>query len=233
MKSLGFDSFIISGTVKSGGSSDINNHVLCAVRIGSNELYLLDLGVGLPFPEPIPLHNLPYIHRAGGHRIMYRKSLNEFYECVQLDGALGGVEFVSFLLMLLCRHNILLLFFFSQENSETEYVRYDFTLQPRTLDFFKEPLNFVFTDPQKSVFLQAPLLFRYFNESEDGEMMDEAQLTGDRKFILFRGDIVVIGTNETKSITGNEEAKDIIRKYFPKLRKENVEKSLELFYTKK
>lgn len=91
LKSLGFDTFIISGTIK-----NINNHVLCVVRLSSDELYLLDLGVGVPFPEPIPLHNLPYIFRAVGHRIMYRKSENEFYECVQLDGALIGAEFVSF-----------------------------------------------------------------------------------------------------------------------------------------
>ncbi len=71
LQQLGFDSFIISGTVKGGDTDDTNNHVLCVVRLSSNELYLLDLGVGVPFPEPIPLHNLPYTHRAVGHRIMY------------------------------------------------------------------------------------------------------------------------------------------------------------------
>lgn len=96
LKALGFDSFITSGTVKSGASSDINNHVLCVVRLRADNLYLLDLGVGLPFPEPIPLHNLPYIHRATGYRMMYRKSVDEFYECVQLDGALGGGVYVSY-----------------------------------------------------------------------------------------------------------------------------------------
>lgn len=92
LHSLGYDSFIVSGTV---GDGDLNNHVLCVVRLSPSELYLLDLGVGLPFPEPIPLHNLPYVFPTVGHRIMYRKSLGEFYECVQLDGSLLGVEFVS------------------------------------------------------------------------------------------------------------------------------------------
>lgn len=96
LKTLGFDTFIISGTVK---SSDVglNNHVLCVVRLNSDHLYLLDLGVGLPFPEPIPLHNLPYTYRAVGNRLVYRKSANDFYQCVQLDGALVGAKFVSFI----------------------------------------------------------------------------------------------------------------------------------------
>lgn len=66
-------------------------------------------------------------------------------------------------------------------------------------------------------------------------MLDEAQLTGDRKFILIRGDAVLIGTNETKNIqrvTSCGDMKDIILKYFPRLSKENVEKSLDLFNKK-
>lgn len=63
--------------------------------ISKNFICSIDLGVGVPFPEPIPLHNLPYIHRAVGHRLMYRKSVNDLYECVQLDGSLRGVEYVS------------------------------------------------------------------------------------------------------------------------------------------
>lgn len=122
-----------------------------------------------------------------------------------------------------------------QEDKNTEYIRYDFTLEPRTIEFFKEPLTSIFTDPEHSVFLQAPQLFRYFNENENGEMLDDAQLTGDRKFILIRGDAVLIGTNETKllkSVTDYDIMKDTILKYFPKLSKENVEKSLKLFYKK-
>lgn len=63
-------------------------------------------------------------------------------------------------------------------------------------------------------------------------MLDEAQLKGDRKFILIRGDAVLIGTNETKNIqrvTNYEDMKDTISKYFPRLSKENVEKSIDLF----
>lgn len=214
LKTLGFDSFITSGAVNSGDSTSANNHVLCVVRLSPDELYLFDLGVGVPFPEPIPLHNLPYTHRAVGHRIMYRKSAGDLYECVQLDGTLMGEKY---------------------ENSDTEFVRYNFTLQPRTIDFFTEPLHFIFTDPKRSVFLQAPLLFRYFAEDENGQMLDEAQLTGDRKFILIRGDAVLIGTNETKlakKVTDYEDMKATILKYFPRLSKENVEKSLDLFNKK-
>lgn len=125
---------------------------------------------------------------------------------------------------------------FFQENKETEYVRYNFTLTPRTIEFFKDPLEFVFTDPEQSIFLQGPFLFRYFTENENGEMLDEAQLTGDRKFILIRIDAVLIGTSETKSlrsVTRYEDMKEIILKYFPRLSNENVEKSLEFFYKNK
>ncbi|XP_037025789.1 uncharacterized protein LOC119067116 [Bradysia coprophila] len=215
LKSLGFDSSIISGTVHCGESTTTNNHVLVVVRLSPNELYLLDLGVGVPFPEPIPLHNLPYIHRAVGHRIMYRKSTNDFYECVQLDGTLMGEKY---------------------EDNETEFVRYDFTLNPRTIDFFNEPLHLIFTDPERSVFFEGPLLFRYFTENENGQMLDDAQLTGDRKFILIRGDDILIGTNETKLhriVTDYEDTKATILKYFPRLSKENVEKSLDFFNKKR
>lgn len=122
--------------------------------------------------------------------------------------------------------------FILQADKCTEYIRYDFTLEPRTVNFFVEPLKLIFTDPEKSVFLQAPLLFRYFTESETGEMLDDAQLTGDRRFILIRGDAVLIGSNETKLVnyvSSNDTMKDIILKYFPRLSKDSVEKSLNLF----
>lgn len=133
-------------------------------------------------------------------------------------------------------NNALLKIIVLQEDKNTEYVRYDFTLDPRTVEFFEVPLTFIFTDPQRSVFLKVPLIFRYFTENENGEMLDDVQLTGDRKFILIRGDVVLIGTNESKlvkRVNDYDTMKDIILKYFPKLSKENVEKSLNLFDIKK
>lgn len=233
LKSLGFDSFIISGAVLVEVSSASNNHVLCVVRLSADELYLFDLGVGIPFKEPIPLHNLPYTHRAVGHRIMYRKSDNDVYECVQLDGSLMGKKYVSEIDMQLFAQlfdgNYL------QENSDTVFVRYNFTLEPRSIEFFKEPLHFIFTDPSRSIFLQAPLMFRYFTENENGQLLDEAQLTGDRKFVLIRGDEMLIGTNETalaRRVTNSEDMKAMILKYFPRLSEGDVEKSLDLFNKK-
>lgn len=66
-------------------------------------------------------------------------------------------------------------------------------------------------------------------------MLDNPQLTGDRKFILIRGDAVLIGANETKllkCVTSYEDMKETILKYFPRLSKENVELSLKLFNKK-
>lgn len=97
LKSLGFDAFIVAGTFQGEGYLP-NNHVLCIVRLNAEELYLLDLGVTLPFAEPVPLHNLPYVNQAVGCRYKYRKSENGLYERTQLDGALFGGEYVCFVL---------------------------------------------------------------------------------------------------------------------------------------
>lgn len=97
LKALGFDAFIVSGMFKGPGCLP-DNHVMCVVRFSADELYLLDLGVTLPFAEPVPLHNLPYVNRAVGYRYLYRKSDFGTYERVQLDGALFGGEYVNCLL---------------------------------------------------------------------------------------------------------------------------------------
>lgn len=95
LNAIGFDAFIVAGTFKGEGSMP-DNHVICIVRLAIDELYLLDLGVTLPFAEPVPLHNLPYYRRAVGCRYSYRKTENERYERTQLDGALFGGKYVKF-----------------------------------------------------------------------------------------------------------------------------------------
>lgn len=96
LKSLGFDAFIVAGTFKGQGYAP-DNHVICIVRLNADELYLFDLGVTLPFAEPVPLHKLPYVNRAAGFRYSYRKVENGLYERTQLDGALFGGEYVNIL----------------------------------------------------------------------------------------------------------------------------------------
>lgn len=98
LKSLGFDTFITSGSFTGPGYLP-DNHVICIVRLNVDELYLLDLGVTLPFAEPVPLHNLPYFNQAVGCRYSYRRSENGMYERTQLDGALFGGEYVNILLL--------------------------------------------------------------------------------------------------------------------------------------
>lgn len=95
LKALGFDAFIISGMFKGPGCLP-DNHVMCIVRLNVDELYLLDLGMTLPFAEPIPLHYLPYTNRSAGYRYLYRQSENGLYERVQLDGALFGEKYVNY-----------------------------------------------------------------------------------------------------------------------------------------
>lgn len=66
--------------------------------------------------------------------------------------------------------------------------------------------------------------------------MDEAQTTGNRKFILIRDEDVLIGTDSTKLVkrlTNYQDTRDMIFKYFPKLNQENVEKALTYFFNKK
>lgn len=95
LQSLGFDAFIVAGTYQGPGFLP-DNHVICIVRLNADELYLLDLGVTLPFAEPVPLHNLPYVNRAVGCRYSYKKVENGLYARTQLDGALFGEEYVNY-----------------------------------------------------------------------------------------------------------------------------------------
>lgn len=94
LKAVGFDAFIVAGSFLAPGYLP-DNHVICIVRLTVDELYLLDLGVTLPFAEPVPLHNLPYVNRAAGCRYSYKKVENGRYQRTQLDGALFGAEYVK------------------------------------------------------------------------------------------------------------------------------------------
>lgn len=93
LKVLGFNSYLVSGFVH-GSRNRQDNHVLCVVEFSSDERYLMDLGVGLPFAEPVPLNKLPYTQMAAGFRYRYIKGDKGIYYRMQLDGALFGGEFV-------------------------------------------------------------------------------------------------------------------------------------------
>lgn len=111
-------------------------------------------------------------------------------------------------------------------------MRYDFTLEPKTFEFFKKPLIDFFIEPTKSYFLQHPFLFRYFNEDERGELHDEVQTTGNRKFIHIRGVSILIGDDNTKVVkhmSSYNEIKEVILKYFPKHSEAVLNKSLKCF----
>lgn len=109
-------------------------------------------------------------------------------------------------------------------------MRYNFTLEPKTFEFFRDPLVHFFTEPTKSYFLQHPFLFRYFNENEHNEVLDEVQLTGNRKFVHIRGVSILIGDDKIKSVkhmSSYNDIKELILKYFPKLEEKAVSRSLK------
>lgn len=63
-------------------------------------------------------------------------------------------------------------------------------------------------------------------------MIDQAQLTGNRKFIHIRGVSVLIADDDTKMVkhlSDYNELKETIGKYFPKLKETAVDKSLLCF----
>lgn len=103
----------------------------------------------------------------------------------------------------------------------------------RTLEFFEKPLHDIFTNPDASILLQRPTLFRYFEEDEDtGELLDNVNVSGDRKWILIRGCSVLIGTNETINLKHHktyDDLKGTIHKYFPRLTLEQVRKAFVRF----
>lgn len=111
-------------------------------------------------------------------------------------------------------------------------MRYDFTLEPKNFEFFREPLTDYFIEPTKSYFLQHPFLFRYFNENEQGVVHDEVQFNGNRKFVHIRGVSILIGDDNTKVVkhmSSYNDIKELILKYFPKFEETAVNKSLKCF----
>ncbi|CAL8073303.1 unnamed protein product [Orchesella dallaii] len=210
LQAIGFNSYTVSGFVH-GPRNMPDNHVICIVEFSSEEKYLLELGVALPFAEPVPMHKLPYTQTAAGFRYRYKEADDKkgVYYRVQLDGALYGAEF---------------------EDKNLEYVRYEFTMTPQPVEFFHDPLIAVFINVDTSIFLQHPFMFRYFEEDASGTLVDEPNINGDRKWILIRGVSVLIGTDNGKNVrhyNNYDEVKPVILKYFPKFRKEDLERSLE------
>ncbi len=121
---------------------------------------------------------------------------------------------------------------FLQTDKNTEFVRHDFSMTPRTVEFFQEPLQAIFKDVDKSIFLRQPFMFRYFEEDESGNVLEQVNVNGNRKWILIRGVSVLIATDNTRKVThysSYDEMKDVILKYFPKFREEDVEKSIQYF----
>lgn len=113
-----------------------------------------------------------------------------------------------------------------------EFVRYDFSMKPRTLEFFQNPLEIIFKDIDASIFLQHPFMFRYFEDDDDGNLLEQVNIKGNRKWILIRGVSVLIGSDDMRKAThysSYDEVKDVIFKYFPKCCKEDVERSIQYF----
>jgi len=212
LKALGLNAYAISSCVKGPGLV-ADNHVICIVEFTPEKKYLLDLGVALPFAEPVPMHQLPYTKTAAGLRYQYKlaEEGGKTYVRTQLDGELFGALY---------------------EDKNYSYVRYDFTMPPQPINFFVPTLKQIFTDVDTSFFLQQPFLFRYFEEDNSGKLLDEVNVTGNRKWILIRGVSVLVGTDEAKKVThyaNYEEVRDIILKYFPKLPREDVVKAIGYF----
>ncbi len=206
LKVLGFNSYLVSGFVH-GSRNRQDNHVVCVVEFSLDEKYLMDLGVGLPFAEPVPLNELPYTQMAAGFRYRYIKGDKGIYYRMQLDGALFGGEFVrkydlyNVIYIITLAYILPVSTHLLQDDLNAEYVRYEFTLEPKPLDLFQRILAFIFNNVERSHFLQCPLLFRYFEEDGTGSLVDSPNTGDDRKWIMIRGVSVLIGTNTSRDIT--------------------------------
>lgn len=63
-------------------------------------------------------------------------------------------------------------------------------------------------------------------------MLDDVQVSGSRKFIHIRGVSILIADDDTKVVKhmySYNDTKDVILKYFPKCKAEDVDKALECF----
>lgn len=145
LKSVGYDTFLVGSTVSLLPIP--LNHPLCIARLDSG-LWLVDFGMGSVFPEPVPLHQLPFSFVAGGWTCEYRKEGNIFQR-VHIRGDPMKGQF---------------------KDSEEE-VRYQFTLEPMEYESFNEAMTIIYTDAHISFFLNNLYAFRYlsFNSAYDFE----------------------------------------------------------------
>lgn len=75
-------------------------------------------------------------------------------------------------------------------------------------------------------------MIRYYNENEQGDVIDVPEVNGNRKYIHIRGVSVLIGDDNSKIVkhlSSYDDLKETILKYFPKLREAEVEKALKCF----
>jgi len=135
VKSVGYDAFLVGSTVSLLPMP--LNHPLCVIRIESG-LWLVDMGMGSIFHEPIPLHQLPVSFNVGGHMCEYRKADGGVFQRVHIRGDPMKGDF-----------------------EVPEEVRYHFTLQPMNYEDFNPAMTTIWTDSDTSFFLNNLYAFRY------------------------------------------------------------------------
>ena len=99
---LGFTTFALGATWNNAGRP--GTHCVVTVKndftdtAADNEMYLIDVGCGLPSWEPIPLHQLPFSRVSGGYPFEIRRTPEGLYQRVHLKGNFVKGDFVSHIL---------------------------------------------------------------------------------------------------------------------------------------
>jgi len=91
---LGFDIFPVTISWASGLMP--GTHFGAVVQLSITESYLIDVGCGLPFWEPVPLHQLPYRRTAGGYPFEFRRSPEGLIQRFQIGGSYFHGKYVRF-----------------------------------------------------------------------------------------------------------------------------------------
>jgi len=201
LTSLGFNCICVQGTYTT--SSIIGNHCATIVELSSEEKYLVDVGNILPGLKLIPMHNLPFSFVGGGLIHEWRHCDDGVYRRYQIGGKLFTVNN-------------------DDKPNKTEETRVEIYPETKTLDDFKDPMNDVFTNMDRSFLLNTPFLFRYLDDLDDENST----------FVYIWGTKLLTGDKNSRKVTkfaNLKELGNVIEKYFPKLDKLELQNSMKHF----
>ncbi|CAG7835008.1 unnamed protein product [Allacma fusca] len=210
LQSIGFDTY--NAAAKFRRTLVEGSHVVCLVKIPppfsvdqeTEDVYLVDVGCGVPILEPIRLKDLPYKGRAGGFDFSYELSPDDGKIINRIHK--GGDPFVG--------------------QKPKDYLcpqDYTINLEPRTIASIIPSWGQVYGEPDKSSFQSTFYIFRYVYIAPDNS---------DFKIACIRGKELLLITRESRTVQRFSSYEDLlpsIHEYFPQLLQHEVLQAMSNF----